>query len=94
MADPTAGTWSVTKSSLTVTSNYDAQPVATTTSNRRLGERQANGRLIAAAPELLAACQAFQRAVENCSCVERCECFDQAGDAIRAAISKATGGAQ
>jgi hypothetical protein len=55
-------------------------------------ECEANARLIASAPDLLAALQAADLAI---SCARRLEYDDSAvRDQIRAAISKATGGAE
>jgi hypothetical protein len=48
------------------------------------GEQAANARLIAAAPDLLAACQAFIAADDFKECVE-------AGEMVAKAIAKATG---
>lgn len=57
------------------------------------GERVANAKLWAAAPELLAACQAMLEATGKCGydCTQR-KVWDAAGLA-QAAIEKATGGA-
>lgn len=52
----------------------------------------ANARLIAAAPDLLAACEAVANADAECSCYERCECREEAMAALRAAVTAAKGG--
>ena len=69
-------------------------PMGYDLSTSNLDENEANARLIAAAPELLAACQSLMRA-EGMQRGDRDGCtmgeISQAIDAARAAIAKALG---
>ena len=94
----TPGPWTVTPSGGVITDNDDPEVICWTEINDIMAvEREANARLIAVAPALLAACEAALPWVKHAAC----DVMDDSDehkrtlvviDTLRAAIAKAKGG--
>ena len=79
----TPGPWTVTPSGGVITDNDDPEVICWTEINDIMAvEREANARLIAAAPALLAACEAALPWVKHAAC----DVMDQITDNLRRAL--------